>query len=130
MKRIILLTMLCLSAFMNINVFAEEISFTDADISPVSGMQRLCSIHLTEDENTINLSCSSYHKNDAYYISVYEKGEDAHYIVKYFGPIKINDFKISGLNGGKDYYVLLSSTVSRHNVSGNLYTSYTEVSKK
>ena len=124
---------MCISTFMGMSAAAAELEFTNTPIYPVDAMNRLGSISLAEDENTINLSCDFVsNKNEEYYISVYEKGtpEDAYYVVKYLGPIKLSDFKIAGLNGGKDYYVLLSSVGNRQVVSGKLFTSYTEVTPK
>lgn len=129
MKRFIAFIITCFM-FTNIYVGAEEIEFTDKQIYRADAMQRLGSIHLAEGENTINLSCSSTSgKNEIYYISVYERGttEEAYYVVKYLGPIKISNFKIAGLTGGKDYYVLLSSVEKGQRVSGKMFTSYTEV---
>ena len=131
MKKIILSVIICM--FMCVSASAAELEFADTPIYPIDAMNRLGSISLAEDENTINLSCGFVsNENEEYYISVYEKDtiEDARYIVKYLGPIKLSDFKIAGLNGGRDYYVLLSSVGNMQTVSGKLFTSYTEVSSK
>jgi hypothetical protein len=131
-KKLAMIGMVAMTAVsaMSASAFAAELDFTDTPVYPIDAMNRIGSIHLAENENTINLSCSKVsNENEEYYISVYEKGtpESAYYVVKYLGPIKVSDFKIAGLNSGKDYYVLLSSVGNKQTVSGKIFTSYTEV---
>lgn len=127
-KSIMVFIAMCISCFMCISASASEFGFSDIPIYPIDAMNRLGSISLNTSENTINVSCDVIsNKHEGYYISVYEKGENAKYIVKYLGPIKISDFKITGLEGNKEYYVLLSSAGNRQTVSGKIFTSYTEV---
>lgn len=117
---------MCISAF---SVSADEITVNDINVDPVDAMERLSSVHLESDENTISLSCDSmFDVYDQYYISIYRRGsiEEAEYIVKYLGPIKLSDFKITGLQGGNDYYVLLSSLVDRQTIDCTITTSMEE----
>lgn len=112
-----------------VSAYADEITVNDANIDPVDAMERLASVQLESDENTINLTCADTYDNcDQYYISIYKKGsiDEAEYIVKYLGPIRLSDFKITGLEGGNVYYVLLSSLVDRQNVNCTITTSTEE----
>lgn len=114
----------CLSA----QAAAAEVSFSDVMVDPADAMSHLGKVSLAEDENTISLNCDAGEGiKDVYYISVYELGETPKYIVKYMGPVNIADLKISGLEGGKEYNVRISSLTGRRTVSGTLTTSYEEV---
>lgn len=117
---------MCISAF---SVYADETTVNDVDVDPVDAMERLASVHLESDENTIQLNCNdTYDTYDQYYISIYRRGsiDEAEYIVKYLGPIRLSDFKITGLQGGTDYYVLLSSLVDRQTINCTITTSMEE----
>lgn len=133
MKKNVFAAIMIVTIFSAVSASAAEVDFSNIRIYPVDTMEKLGVVSLAEDENTITLSCNSVSElNEKYYISVYQKGtvEGAHYIVKYFGPVQISDFSISGLEGGKDYKIFLSSVGNQQQVSGKITTSKTEVSSK
>lgn len=132
MKRVKLMTLLgCISAqiIWSVCAFAEDntYTFTDVKVFPMNAMNRLPSVSLGAEENTITVKLDkTSRENEEYYISVYERGDNAFYAVKYLGPIDISGFSITGLNNNRDYHILLSSTSNMAVVSGMITTSYTE----
>ena len=127
MKKKLLICMLAAACCLSVSAAAAEVSFSEVKVDPADAMDQLGKVVLAENENTISLSCGDAGANDVYFISVYELDEDPQYIVKYMGPVNITGFKISGLEGGKEYNVRLSSLTGRRYVSGTLTTSYEEV---
>lgn len=127
MKKKLLICMLAAACCLSVSAAAAEVSFSEVKVDPADAMDHLGKVVLAENENTISLSCGDAGANDVYFISVYELDEDPQYIVKYMGPVNITGFKISGLEGGKEYNVRLSSLTGRRYVSGTLTTSYEEV---
>lgn len=127
MKKKLLICILAAACCLSVPAAAAEVSFSEVKVDPADAMDHLGKVVLAENENTISLSCGDTGANDVYFISVYELGEDSKYIVEYMGPVNITGFKISGLEGGKEYNVRLSSLTGRRYVSGTLTTSYEEV---
>ena len=107
---------------------AAETTFEDTEIFPANGV--LYGITLPEGENTLTFNFTEVSSlAEGYYISVYKfAGNDGGYIFQFLGPIKMSEFTLTGLEGGHDYQINLSSTSNKQTVSGTVTTSYTGVS--
>ena len=94
-------------------------------------------IALTEEQNTIEIECTDItNPNDEYYITVYERDlsiadetNNNIEMIRCIGPIRLNRFKLCGLENGKTYVISFSSTGNVENISGTLTASYTEENK-
>lgn len=129
-KKMFLIAFTIASCCIHLTSFADEIQFDSTIVYPISSMQRLASVHLNENENTIQLFCNDIgNAYDEFYLSIYrETTEDSSgYVLKFFGPIDITNFKISGLDGNEDYNIRLSSVGESRKISGKIVTSFEEV---
>ena len=93
-------------------------------ISTIPNGERTKSILLAEDEDSIVVEIDEVsNPYEEYRISLYRMENDPMYLFKHIGPINTSSFKITGLEGGNKYYLLVGTTSNAQTISGRIYAA-------
>ena len=93
-------------------------------VSTVPSGGRTRSILLAEDEDSIVVEMDQVsNPYEEYRISLYRMENDPMYLFKHVGPINTSSFKITGLEGGNKYYLLIGTTSNAQTVTGRIYAA-------
>ena len=93
-------------------------------VSTIPNGERTQSILLAEDEDSIVVEIDEVsNPYEEYRVSLYRMENNPMYLFKHIGPINTSSFKITGLEGGNKYYLLIGTTSNVQTVSGKIYAA-------
>lgn len=100
-------------------------------VSTIPNGERTKSILLAEDEDSIVVEMDQVsNPYEEYRISLYRMENDPMYLFKDIGPINTSSFKITGLEGGNKYYLLIGTTSNAQTITGRIYAAKNGGDKK